>query len=65
MADYEAKFLDVLGKFVDCSSPNNLQKGQSVTVTILQTNAQDQLPSIDEACREFEKRRDISAEFFC
>jgi hypothetical protein len=56
MADYEAKLLEVLGKLVDCSSSNNLQKGQSVTVTILQTNAQDQLPSIDEACREFEKR---------
>jgi hypothetical protein len=64
MVDYEAKLLEVLGKLVDSSSPNNLQKGQPVTVTILQTNSQDQLPSLDEACREFEKRCDISPDFF-
>jgi hypothetical protein len=64
MTDYEVKLLEVLEKLVDSSSSNNLQKGQCVFVTILQTNGQDQLPSLDEACREFELRCDISPDFF-
>jgi hypothetical protein len=38
---YETKLLEVLGKLVDCSSSNNLQKIQAVTVKNLQTNVQD------------------------
>jgi hypothetical protein len=64
MTDYEIKLLEMLEKLVGSSSSNNLQKGQCVFVRILQTNGQDQLPSLDEACREFELSCDISPDFF-
>jgi hypothetical protein len=51
-------------KIFERIATNSLQKCQPVIVAILQTNAHDQHPSIDEACREFEQRCDISPEFF-
>jgi hypothetical protein len=64
MVDYKIKLLEVLGKLVGCCLSNNLQKCQPVTVTILQTNVQDQLPPIDEACREFESDAIFPLNFF-
>jgi hypothetical protein len=64
VTDYEVKLLEVLEKLVDSSSLSIPQKDQCVFVTILQTNGQAQFPSLEEACREFELRCDISPDFF-